>query len=129
MKTNHPNSKLIEEQLKQIKNTMVQKNLTSVDLPTYEWNPDELDAECGNGEYLVREKSNEDQSMFWNLYIRRVKLKKGELLFDLQEVYEDTHDNYDELNWYKDQPLTKYNFEEELVENALRSILWTVENS
>lgn len=119
----------MEELLNKIKDLMVEKDLTSVDFPTYEWNPNpDSEADCGNGEYLVRYKSSYEDTQFWNTYVRRVKLVDGELVFDLQEVYEDSHDNYEELDWYSDQKINPQDFDPDLLENALKSVLWVLEN-
>lgn len=114
----------MEELLTEIQRIMSEKGLTSVDLPTYEWNPTDREPDDGNGAYLIRSKSNFDRSEFWNLYIRRVHLKDGRLTFDLQEVYEDTHDNYEELNWYTSQSLE--DFDESLITSALKNVKWVV---
>lgn len=115
----------MEELLKQIKDLMVSKNIQTLELPTYEWNPNpESEADCGNGEYLYQYRENYDQTEFWNTYVRRVKLVDGELVFDLQEVYEDVKDNYEELGFYLDQHLEP----SELVESALRNVIWKLEN-
>lgn len=104
---------------------MLNKSNTVVDLPTYEWNPNpDSEADCGNGEYLVKYNSNYEDTQFWNTYIRRVKLVNGEVLFDLEEVYEDVKDNYEPLGFYLDQHLEP----SELVESALRNVIWKLEN-
>ena len=115
----------MEELLNKIKDLMVSKNIQTLELPTYEWNPNpESEADCGNGEYLVRYKSSYEDTQFWNTYVRRVKLVDSDLVFDLQEVYEDVKDNYEELGFYLDQHLEP----SELVESALRNVLWVLEN-
>ena len=115
----------MEELLTKIKDLMVSKNIQTLELPTYEWNPNpESEADCGNGEYLYQYRENYNQTEFWNTYVRRVKLVDGELVFDLEEVYEDVKDNYEELGFYLDQHLEA----SELVESALRNVIWKLEN-
>ena len=113
----------MEELLTKIKDLMVNKGVTVAEFPTYEWDPKGSEPDCGNGEYLYQYRENYDQTEFWNTYIRRVKLVDGELLFDLQEVYEDTHDNYDELDWYLDQKLEETELTEPVLKNIIGSIV------